>query len=110
LLNIAPTSMPLARSVRTRPLIATSVHPDHQMSNETTVSNITSIAEQFNSYRFDETSVLRTYKNMMTLYLKDDMFRKLKFISNDAMLEFLIQENSVHRCICPHTNGVDIGS
>jgi hypothetical protein len=34
------------------------------------VSGITSAAEQFNSYRFDESSALKTYKKMMTLHLK----------------------------------------
>jgi hypothetical protein len=101
-LNSAPASASLARTVGRRSVIATNVHPDQPTSNETCVSDITSIAEQFNSYRFDETSVLRSYKKMMTLHLKDDMFRKLKFITDDAMLEFSTEEKSVCGYVCTH--------
>jgi hypothetical protein len=85
LLNSAPPNTSLARSVGTRPLITANVHPNHLTSNKTTVSDITSVAEQFNSYRFDETFTLRTYKKMMNLHLKDSMSLRLKFITNDAM-------------------------
>jgi hypothetical protein len=95
LLNSAPPNTSLVRSVGTRLLIATNVHPDHPTSNETTVFDITSIAEQFKSYGFDETSALMSYKKMMTLHLKDNMFRKLKYITNDTMLEFWMQEISL---------------
>jgi hypothetical protein len=69
--------------------IISNVRPDVAGSgSQASVSDITSAADQYNSYRFDEASALRTYKKMMTLHLKDEMFRKLKFITSDAMLEF----------------------
>jgi hypothetical protein len=86
-------------------LIATNVQNDHQTSNKTTICNIASVAEQSNSYIFDEATALRTYKKMMTLHLKEDMFWKLKFITNHAsMLEFLMQENSLYARIRLYTD------
>ena len=95
---VPPASLDLAED--RRPKIATNVRSNFQKSNETSVSDITSAAEQFNSYRFDETSVLRTYKKMMTLHLKDQMFRKLKFITNDEMLAFSRQPKSICSYVC----------
>ena len=54
-----------------------------------TVSTITANpGEQFNAFRVDEESSLESYKQTMEYKLKDNVFRKLKFITNDAMMEF----------------------
>ena len=71
-----------------------------QTGNESAVSDITSAADLFNLYRFDEMSALNTYKKMMTLHLKDEMFCKLKFITNDSMLEFSRQQTTLCGYVC----------
>ena len=69
-------------------------------SISTSASDITSATSQFNSYRFDEASALKTYKKMMSLHLKDEMFRKLKFITSDAMLQYSTQETTLCGYVC----------
>jgi hypothetical protein len=44
--------------------------------------------------------VLRTYTKMMTLHLKNEMFRKLKFITSDDKLDFSRQDNSICSYLC----------
>ena len=58
------------------------------LGTEASVSNITSANDQFNSYRFNETAATKTYKKMMTIHLKDEMFGRLKFITKGEDLEF----------------------
>ncbi len=99
-LNMAASSTSEARLVSTRPTIETNVQSVHHKSNDASVSDITSTAEQFNLYRFDETSATHSYKKMMNLHLKDEMFRGLKFITNDAELEFSSEENSLCGYVC----------
>jgi hypothetical protein len=99
-LNNASPKVSLVKSGGNRAMIASNALPDNPTSNSTTVSEMSSVAEQFNSYRFDEASALRTYKKMMTLHMKDDMFRKLKFITNDAMLEFTTNKHSLCGYVC----------
>jgi hypothetical protein len=84
-----------------RPLILSNVAREIRLTgSEASVSGITSAAEQFNSYRFDESSALKTYKKMMTLHLKDEMFRRLKFITCDAMMEFSRSHQSLCGYVC----------
>jgi hypothetical protein len=99
-LNNAQTLLSLATAVGTRPTIATNLPIEPRQNIDSSISDITSAASQFNSYRFDETSILKTYKKLMTLYLKDEMFSKLKFITCDAMLEFSREENSICGYVC----------
>jgi hypothetical protein len=84
-----------------RPPIESNVRPTVRLlGSEASISGITSSAEQFNSYRFDEISATKTYKKMMTLHLKDKMFRNLKFISNDSQLAFGKAPGSVCGYVC----------
>ena len=99
-LNSATRHSAAQSTLTTRPVIATNVQPVNHITNENSLSDITSAADQFNSYRFDETSALRTYKKMMTLHLKDEMFRKLKFITGDDLLDFSRQPNSICSYVC----------
>ena len=99
-LNSASKQLSTASTLTTRAVIATNVNTTNRITNETSLSDITSAVEQFNSYRFDETSALRTYKKMITLHLKDDMFRKLKFITSDEKLDFSRQPNSICSYVC----------
>jgi hypothetical protein len=70
-----------------------------------TVSTITAGAgEQFNAYRVDEQSSLDSYKQTMEFKLKDDLFRKLKFITNEAMMEFSMDKQSLCQYICCQMN------
>ena len=59
------------------------------MGTDWSISNITSAADQFNTYFFNESSAIRTHKKMMTIHLKDKMFCELKFITSGEMMEFL---------------------
>jgi hypothetical protein len=68
--------------------------------SEASISGITSAADQYNSYRFDEATALKTYKKMLTIHLKETMFRKLKFITNDAMMEFSRSEKTLCGYVC----------
>ena len=99
-LNSATRHSAAPSTLSTRPVIATNVQTVNRITNENSLSDITSAADQFNSYRFDETSALRTYKKMMTLHLKDEMFRKLKFITGDDLLDFSRQPNSICSYVC----------
>jgi hypothetical protein len=99
-LNNAQTLLSLATAVGPRPTVATTLPTKPHQNNDSLISDITSVAGQFNSYRFDETSILKTYKKLMTLYLKDEMFSKLKFITSDAMLEFSREDNSICGYLC----------
>lgn len=101
-INDVPTmavALPVPQS--NKPPIQSNVRPQvHSSSSDASVSGITSAAEQYNSYRFDEISALKTYKKMMTLHLKEDMFRKLKFITNDAMLEYSRSPTTLCGYVC----------
>ena len=67
---------------------------------EPSMSDITSAASQFNTYRFHELSAIGTYKKMMTIHLKDIMFRKLKFITSGEMMEFSRHPASLCGFVC----------
>jgi hypothetical protein len=97
-----PTTLSLAiASTTNRPEILSNVlSVNRGPRSEASVSGITSAADQYNSYRFDETSAMKTYKKMMTIHLKDEMFRKLKFITNDAELEFSRSPTSLCGYVC----------
>ena len=99
-LNSATRHSAATSTLSSRAVIATNVPTVNRVTNETSLSDITSAAEQFNSYRFDESSSLRTYKKMMTLHLKDEMFRKLKFITSDDKLDFSRNEYSICSYVC----------
>jgi hypothetical protein len=85
-----------------KPVIATNVHNSGKTSNgsETSLSGITSAAGQYNSYRFDEANAIQQNKRMMTIHLKDQMFRKLKFITNDAMMVYSLSKTTLCGYVC----------
>ena len=68
--------------------------------SEASLSGMTSSADRYNLYRFDETAVLKTYKKMLTLHLKDKLFKKLKFITNDEELAFSRNPISICGFVC----------
>ena len=70
------------------------------LGTETSVSDITSAADQFNSYRFNETAATNTYKKMMTIHLKDEMFGRLKFITKGEDLEFSRNTSTICNYMC----------
>ena len=85
----------------TQPYIESNVaRTGRLLGSEASISGITSAADQFNSYRFDEITATKTYKKMMTLHLKDKMFRNLKFISNDSQLEFARSPATICGYVC----------
>jgi hypothetical protein len=59
---------------------------------------------QFNAFRIDEQSSLECYRQTMEYKLKSDVFRKLKFITNDAMMEFSVDPYSLCQYICIQMN------
>ncbi len=99
--NAPPRTLSLAVPQPDRQVILSNVTGDRRgVPSEASVSGITSAADNYNSYRFDESSALKTYKKMMTLHLKDKMFRKIKFISTDAMLEFSRSLKTICGYVC----------
>ena len=70
------------------------------LGTEASVSDITSAADQFNNYRFNETAATKTYKKMMTIHLKDEMFGRLKFITKGEDLEFSRNTSSICSYVC----------
>jgi hypothetical protein len=91
------------KSQEERPTIASNARPPNKVTSteiESSLSGITSAADQFNSYRFDESSALKTYKKIMMIHLKDDMFHKIKFITNDAMLEYSRNPETLCGYVC----------
>jgi len=72
---------------------------------EQSVSTMTNTpGSQFNAFRIDEQSSLACYRQTMEFKLKGDVFRKLKFITNDAMMEFSIDPQSLCQYICNQMN------
>ena len=101
-INIAPVrALSSALQTGDRPDIISSVNATGWLlGSEASISVITSAADQYNSYRFDEMTATKTYKKMMTLHLKDRMFRNLKFISNDSQLEFARSQETICGYVC----------
>ena len=67
---------------------------------DASMSDITTAANQFNNYRFDEATAMKTYKKMMTIHLKDEMFGRLKFITKGEELEFSRQPSTICAYVC----------
>jgi hypothetical protein len=82
--------------------ITTNVEKSKKGTNEseTSISEITSTADIYNSYRLDEASALKTNKMMMSLHLKDQMFRRMKFITNGSMLVYSNEPATVCGYVC----------
>ena len=101
-ISIAPTrTLSSVLHAPDRPDIVSNVHPAVRLiGSEASISGITSAADQYNSYRFDELTATKTYKKMMTLHLKERMFKSLKFISNDSQLEFGRSPVSICGYVC----------
>ena len=101
-ISIAPVrAMSSALLTSNRPDVESNVHQTVRLlGSEASISGITSAADQYNSYRFDEITATKTYKKMMTLHLKDRMFRSMKFISNDSQLEFGRSPVSICAYVC----------
>jgi hypothetical protein len=100
-INVAPSAS--RKSQEERPTIASNARPPNKVTStkiESSLSGITSAADQFNLYRFDESSALKTYKKIMMIHLKDDMFHKIKFITNDAMLEYSRNPETLCGYVC----------
>lgn len=88
-------------TVAGRPAIESNVLSSKKdTSQDPTVSDITCAADQFNSYRFDESAAMKTYKKMMTLHLKDEMFGKMKFITNESEMEFSRRRATLCGYVC----------
>ena len=85
--------------------------PESQEGN--TVSDLTNGAsDHFNAFRVNEQSILESYKQTMGYKLKDDIFRKLKFVTNDSMMEFSMDKYSLCQYICKemHITGAQQGA
>ena len=88
-------STSLARAVVTNVIAAVG----RKSSAERSISDILSAEGQFNTYCFDESSAIITYKKMMTIHLKDKLFRKLKFITSGEMMELEHKRCYVISCV-----------
>jgi hypothetical protein len=78
-----------------------------------TVSDLTiGVSDKFNAFRVNEKSTLESYKQSMGFKLKDDIFRNLKFVTNDSMMEFSMDEFSLCQYICKemHITGAQQGA
>ena len=81
--------------------------------DEKTVSDLTvGPTDQFNAFRVNEKSSLESYKQTMGFKLKADIFRKLKFVTNDSQMEFSMDPNSLCQYVCSemHITGAQQGS
>ncbi len=94
------TSMPMPLGEGRTEVTSNAIPTSTGTVSEASVSGMTSSAERYNLYRFDETAVLKTYKKMLTLHLKDKLFRKLKFITNDEELAFSRNPVSICGFVC----------
>lgn len=66
-----------------------------------TISTISAGAgEQFNAFRLDEKSSHESTKQAIEHTVKNDIFRKMKFITSDAMMEFSMCHHSLCQYIC----------
>ena len=78
-----------------------------------TVSDLTiGASDNFNAFRVNEKSSLESYKQTMGFKLKDDIFRKLKFVTGHSMMEFSMDPNSLCQYVCKemHITGVQQGA
>ena len=78
-----------------------------------TVSDITiGASDRFNAFRVNEKSTLESYKQSMSFKLKDDIFRNLKFVTNDSMMEFSMDQYSLCQYVCKemHITGAQQGA
>ena len=68
-----------------------------------TVSDLTiGASDKFNAFRVNEKSTLESYKQS-SFKLKDDIFRNLKFVTNDSMMEFSMDQYSLCQYVCKET-------
>ena len=106
-------SAPSSSIDRSRPVgfrLATSI-PATPEGN--TVSDLTiGASDKFNAFRVNEKSTLESYKQSMGFKLKDGIFRNLKFVTNDSMMEFSMDPNSLCQYICKemHITGAQQGA
>lgn len=100
------------RSVASAPVYGTKLS-NHGIStnipvtpaDRSTVSSISATpGTSFNAFRIDERTSVECYRQTMEHKLKGDVFRKLKFITNDAMMEFSMDEHSLCQYICHQMN------
>jgi hypothetical protein len=99
--NTQPSRSPAPVIARGPPVIETNVDSGRGGSGpEASVSDITSAADQFNNYRFNETAATNTYKKMMTIHLKDDMFGRLKFITKGEDMQFSRNTSTICSYVC----------
>ena len=78
-----------------------------------TVSDLTiGASDRFNAFRVNEKSTLESYKQSMSFKLKDDIFRNLKFVTNDSMMEFSMDQYSLCQYVCKemHITGAQQGT
>jgi hypothetical protein len=112
LTGLAPPAITLGRSVASAPVYGTTLSRPDITTNVApvtpaaqSVSTITNTpGTQFNAFRIDEQSSLECYRQTMEHKLKGDVFRKLKFITNDAMMEFSMDPHSLCQYICLQMN------
>ena len=99
--NISPVISSAASSERRHVRLGQDAGTITATPGGNTVSDITiGASDQFNAFRVNEKSSLESYKQTMSFKLKDDIFRKLKFVTNHSMMEFSMDPNSLCQYIC----------
>jgi len=77
------------------------------------VSDLTiGASDNFNAFRANDKSSLESYKHTMGFKLKDDIFRKLTFVTGHSMMESSMDPNSLCQYVCKemHITGVQQGA
>ena len=93
-----------ARGVPTREVVTV---PDVSPGAEQDVSTLQHGAEsamQFNDVAKGGLRIMEQYKQAMASYVKNQLFRKLKFITNDRFLSYSTKEESLCYYICQQCN------
>jgi hypothetical protein len=111
--NISPVISSAASSERRHVRLGQDAGTITATPGGNTVSDITiGASDQFNAFRVNEKSSLESYKQTMSFKLKDDIFRKLKFVTSHSMMEFSMDPNSLCQYICKemHITGTQQGA
>ena len=101
-INHVPGQASVQRSTSLARVVVTNVITavGSKSSTEQSISNILSTSGQFNTYCFDESLAIKTYKKMMTIHLKDKMFCKLKVITSREMMKFSRDQTLLCNFVC----------
>jgi hypothetical protein len=101
----------LARTVASAPVYGSTLL-NHGIATNAPVTPITGSVstitntpgDMFNAFSVDEKSSLECIRQTLEHQLKGDLFRKLKFITNDAMMEFSVDPHSLCQYVCNQMN------